>query len=271
MGEWTQRWIQWLRTEHNLKASTLAVYTNGVIAVSSYACALVDDASACPTQQLVVLRRQAENIANQERLFQPKSANWLSWERAQQARVACVAKWRAAKGREERQALLRDCLVMAFHTLQAPDRVGVVRRLRLGTSLYLKEGDSQYTVDLSTLRHKTSRNYGPTIHSLPASLSEWVAEWERSTELEPLPDSPYLFPMATDWSRGYSSSGWTQLVKGVFMRHAGVATPPKDLRASFCTYLRSAEDVDDELFESCAKAMKHLKATGGSGARAWRA
>ena len=31
---------------------------------------------------------------------------------------------------------------------------------------------------------------------------------------------------------------------------------------------RSAEGVDDELLESCAKAMKHLKATGGSGARA---
>ena len=36
------------------------------------------------------------------------------------------------------------------------------------------------------------------------------------------------------------------------------------LRASFCTYLRSAEGVDDELLESCAKAMKHKKATGGS-------
>ena len=30
------------------------------------------------------------------------------------------------------------------------------------------------------------------------------------------------------------------------------------------TYLRSAEGIDDELLESCAKAMKHQKATGGS-------
>ena len=72
MGEWTQRWIQWLRTEHNLKASTLAVYTNGVIAVSSYACTLLDDPSACPTSQLLNLRRQAESIAKQVR-----QAKWL--------------------------------------------------------------------------------------------------------------------------------------------------------------------------------------------------
>ena len=30
------------------------------------------------------------------------------------------------------------------------------------------------------------------------------------------------------------------------------------------TYLRSAEGIDDELLESCAKAMKHAVATGGS-------
>ena len=83
-------------------------------------------------------------------------------------------------------------------------------------------------------------------------------------QLEMLPPNPYLFPLATDWERGHSSSGWTQLVKSVFKRHAGIATPPKLLRASFCTYLRSAEGVDDELLESCAKAMKHQKATGGS-------
>ena len=42
-----------------------------------------------------------------------------------------------------------------------PPRLAVVRRLRLGVSLYLKEGDAQYTVDLSTLRHKT-RHASPT-------------------------------------------------------------------------------------------------------------
>ena len=133
--------------------------------------------------------------------------------------------------------------------------------------MYKKQGEATYTVDLSTLRHKTSRFYGPTIHMLPEAIQPWVEEYERSIELEYKPDHVYLFPMATDWSRGHSSSSWTALVKACFLRHAGIATPPKQLRASFCTYLRSADGVDDELLESCAKAMKHLKATGGSGAR----
>ena len=117
VGEWCQRWLEWLKNDHQLKASTLAVYTNGLIAMSSFACTLVEDPAACPTQELLNLRRQAESIAKQERLFQAKSANWLSWEAAQEARVACIDKWRKAKG-AEKQALLRDCLIMAFHTLQ---------------------------------------------------------------------------------------------------------------------------------------------------------
>ena len=72
VGEWCQRWLEWLRTEHELKASTLAVYTHGVLAVSSYACTLLDDPSACPTSQLLNLRRQAESIAKQVR-----KAKWL--------------------------------------------------------------------------------------------------------------------------------------------------------------------------------------------------
>ena len=41
-----------------------------------------------------------------------------SWEDAQRARVACIEKYRAAKGNEQKRALLKDVLVMAFHTLQ---------------------------------------------------------------------------------------------------------------------------------------------------------
>jgi len=102
---------------------------------------------------------QAESIAKQERLFETKSKNWLSWEDAQRARVAAVQKYNAATNPELKKSLLRDCLILAFHTLQPPDRVGVVRRLRLGIggSLYKKPGEASYTVDLSKLRHKTSR------------------------------------------------------------------------------------------------------------------
>ena len=56
VGEWTQAWLEKLRAL-GLKASTLAVYTNGVIAVCGYALTLVDQPDACPTEQLINLRR----------------------------------------------------------------------------------------------------------------------------------------------------------------------------------------------------------------------
>jgi hypothetical protein len=124
-----------------------------------------------------------------------------------------------------------------------------VRRLRLGVSLYKKDGES-WTVDLSSLKHKTrylspihsmlrppirsllrsatgSRFYGPTIHTLPVAIQPWVEEWVALTEFDMPPEKPYLFSMATDWERGHSSSSWTALVKATFMRHAGIACPPK--------------------------------------------
>lgn len=157
IGAWVQRYLERLRGL-GLMASTLAVYTNGIISMAGYALTLVDDAEACPVVELLNLRRQAESIAKQERLFAPKSKHWLSWEAAQEARVKCFSAYHAARG-QAKTALLRDSLVMAFHTLQPPDRVGVVRRLRLGVggSLYKKQGEATYTVDLSRLRHKTSR------------------------------------------------------------------------------------------------------------------
>ena len=105
---------------------------------------------------------------------------------------------------------------------------------------------------------------GPQISTLPAAIQPFVEAYEASLVFEPLPPNPYLFSVSSSYEYGHSSSAWSQLVKACFQRHAGVATPPKLLRASFCTYLRSAEGIDDELLESCAKAMKHQKATGGS-------
>ena len=109
-----------------------------------------------------------------------------------------------------------------------------------------------------------SRFYGPQVSTLPAGIQPFVEAYERPLALEPTGDNPYLFSMASSYQYGHSSSAWSQVVKACFQRHAGIACPPKQLRASFCTYLRSAEGIDDELLESCAKAMKHQKATGGS-------
>ena len=108
-----------------------------------------------------------------------------------------------------------------------------------------------------------SRFYGPQISTLPATIQPFVEEYEKSLAFEPTGANPYLFSMASSYQYGQSSSGWTQLVKACFQRHAGVACPPKLLRASFCTFSRSAEGVDDELLESCAKAMCPHKVSNG--------
>ena len=157
VSEWTEAWVTLLR-ELGLKASTLSVYINGVLSMAHYAITLVDHPEVCPVEELVNLRRQAESISKNERLFETRSKTWISWEAANEGRVKCIEKYNACTDRVQKLALLRDCLIMAFHTLQAPDRVGVVRRLRLGYpggSLYKKPGESTYTVDISKMRHKT--------------------------------------------------------------------------------------------------------------------
>ena len=65
---------------------------------------------------------------------------------------------------------LKEWLVISLHTVQPPDRVGVVRKLRLGVTLK-KEGGS-YTLDMTQARYKTSRFYGPSITSMSALLTE---------------------------------------------------------------------------------------------------
>ena len=218
VGEWCQRWLEWLRTEHGLKASTLAVYTHGVLAVSSYACTLLDDPSACPTSQLLNLRRQAESIAKQERLFQPTTHHPPhptphTHNESVVGRSCCACRCAGGARRLRGQVAggqgsgsSRCCAIaLCWHftrckrptasevgahcsrraknpSLPDPPCTAPASRLAsrrapaaLGVSLYLKEGDAQYTVDLSTLRHKT-RHASPTrpppkrVHLTPAPL-----------------------------------------------------------------------------------------------------
>ena len=66
--------------------------------------------------------------------------------------------------------------------------------------------------------------------TLPAGIQPFVEAYEQSLVWEPfVGDNPYLFPLASSHQYGQSSSGWTQLVKSVFERYAGVAVPPKQV------------------------------------------
>ena len=59
-------------------------------------------------------------------------------------------------------------------------------------------------------------------------------------------ETPYLFHPTNDTTRCLPSSQWTAVVKAAFKKHAGKATPPKTLRASFITWLRDSTDAPEE-------------------------
>jgi hypothetical protein len=60
--------------------------------------------------------------------------------------------------------LLKEVIIILFHSVQPPDRVGVIRRLRLQATL-IEDGEG-YNIDLTRFKHKTSKFYGPCITSV---------------------------------------------------------------------------------------------------------
>ena len=70
----------------------------------------------------------------------------------------------------------------------------------------------------------------------------------------------YVFvPADAGASAPLASPRWTELVKRIFKRHAGVPLAPKNLRSSCVTWLRSNENTD-EVLKAAAFAMKHSTA-----------
>ena len=66
-----------------------------------------------------------------------------------------------------------------------------------------------------------------------------VEVYEKSIQFE-FGDTFYLFPMASSFERGLSSSAWTQSVKQCFDRWSGVAAPPWALiRDEFIRFINS--------------------------------
>ena len=65
----------------------------------------------------------------------------------------------------ERRAALRNAALISLMTLIPPDRVGVIRRLRLKHTLQRREqregGGWRLNLNLKKDGHKTSKHYGP--------------------------------------------------------------------------------------------------------------
>jgi hypothetical protein len=83
-----------------------------------------------------------------------------------------------------------------------------------------------------------------SITTMSSMLNSPLRLWLTQVEFDSVgTESPYLFYQSGDPSRNLPSGQWTQLVKSIFQKHAGVPCPPKLLRASFITWLRDSTDA----------------------------
>jgi len=109
-------------------------------------------------------------------MYEKRVGGWLEWEDVQKARVAAMNKLNDAAQAATpaaKRSLLRDAAALSLLSLIPPDRVGCIRKLRLGHTLKRKQGGG-WKMDLSRQRdgHKTSRfcvcAHATTPPSLPA-------------------------------------------------------------------------------------------------------
>ena len=197
----------------------------------------------------------------------------------QRTRLTCLERLEAATTPKQTHALLQDALMISLFSVTPPDRVGVIRRLMLGVTLRRiadseeeeaeEKNEGDWWIDLTASRHKTSRFYGPAmtrISDLVAPLIDRYLESKARVhqfEFE-YNAGQYLFSTGSD-HRAYSISQWTAAIKAAFGRHSpnGEKPPPKLLRSSFITMLRSSERTP-ELLKSAAGVMKHAVDTSAS-------
>ena len=274
LGDITQEYVQWLQTTQRCKFSTIANYLNGLVSMTSYCYAnLEPDESLLamepnPLTQLINLRGQAEKASKTQQLYEKRVGGWLEWEDVQKARVSATKKLDdTAQGGTpaSKRNLLRDCCALSLLSLIPPDRVGCIRKLRLGHTLKKKESGG-WMIDLSKQRdgHKTSRFYGPFAASLPAQLTPILDQYSQLFTCEFGGDAAYLFhPAQSAFDRPMEGSSWSQWVGRLFKRHAGVAIAPKTLRSIFITWLRSNTSAP-EILKSAAHAQKHSEARQAS-------
>jgi hypothetical protein len=218
--------------EKGLRWSSLANYVNSFVSLTRYVHSTMDEPPSETLDELIRLRSQAESQAKVERLFTPRDKNWIDWEDAQKARVAAETAYRSAKGSAKLKVLKEWTLISCF-TVMPPDRVGIVRLLRLGGSLK-KEKDG-FVLDLTATKlHKTSRFHGPSITTISPLLNEQLSAMCTQLTFDNVEEGkqPYLWHVASDATRPVASSAFTKMVKDAFLKYGGKATPPKVLRAS---------------------------------------
>ena len=272
MGDLVQAYAQWLQTTQQVRFGTVANYINSLISVTTYVYTEFEgehleaamEMDPNPLTQLINLRSQAEKAAKTQQMYEPetRAAGWIEWPEVQKARLAACAKAQeTAANSKARRSALKEAAALSLLSLIPPDRVGIIRKLRLGHTLKRKTGGVGWKIDLSRQRdgHKTSRFYGPFAASLPSALTPVLDSYTAMLEQEPGGDEGYLFgPANGALDRPLENSAWTMFVRRLFKRHHGSEVAPKTLRSSFITWLRDQTNAPDVL-----KAAAHaVSATG---------
>ena len=262
VGAAAQRYIKELVETNGRKYSYAAkmaasfVIAAKFVAARQTAAAVSMTADGTPVAQLTALHNQCRQQARQDDQFDvggDKPAAWLNWDAVQRVRVAAETALSTAKTKAEKLKLTRDVTVLRLLADQPPDRVGVVRSLKLGGTLK-RNPDGQYELDLSEPgAHKTSAVFGATRTSVNDSITPWL---DRYIMLADIPEGSFLFHTRGDKSVAIAPSAWTERIKATFARHGDVALCPKDARSSFITFLRSG-DHNDEVVKAAAVAMRH--------------
>lgn len=226
------------------------------------------------------LRQQAESQAKQENLYKPRKPDWISWADAKATREAAIVAFGAidkTSARAKSLTILEDVLIICFHTVMPPDRVGVVRRLSIDETLKKRAGSEHYYIDLTNFKHKTAKFYGPSMTPISEVITPFLQKFMDATqsnfEFQEYDDDEeqlrtrrrYLFAMPTDATRCRESANWTARVKSAFRRYnpEGKAPCPSLLRSSFITELKNSTS-DNNILGAAAIAQKHSVVMQGS-------
>ena len=174
----------------------------------------------------------------------------------QQARVKAVELLNEGGSTSLHLSLLRDACCISLLSLVPPDRVGLIRKLRLGHTLKRREGgwrldltkqrdshktsasphfeNTPRTCPLFTPRHHTpsGRFYGPFAAALPDELNGVLNAYAAVLALEVGGECAYLFYPVRSGAidRPIESSAYTAYVKRLFKNLIGIELAPKTLR-----------------------------------------
>ena len=146
LGDLAQAYAVWLQNNQHLKFSSIANYLNGMVSIVSYVYSTFEvhsdvlNLDPSPLAQLLNLRGQAEKASRTQSMYEQRVGGWMTWEDVQQSRVKAMHLLNTCGGGlAARRPLLRDATAVSLLSLIPPDRVGLIRKLRLGHTLKRRE------------------------------------------------------------------------------------------------------------------------------------